>query len=141
MSECITSGLAGSYLLIHFFLQGSMSQRTVCTQFTPQLWRATKCKFCFNDKESHEKACKENSGNTNLPPSSTKSPSPKTVKRIGSAYMKSDENLLRSPTRRNTSSNSDEANVKAQSIFSNDTDLVKNRPSRVNNYFPCNNIT
>ena len=112
-----------------------MSQRMVCTQFTPQLWRATKCKFCFNDKESHEKACKENSVNTNLPPSSTKSPSPKSVKRLGSTYnMKSDDNLLRSPTRRNTSSNSDEASAKAKSIFSKDAEHVKNRPSRVMNF-------
>lgn len=106
-----------------------MSQRSVCNQFTPQLWRATKCKFCFNDKESHEKASKENitTTNTNITTSPTTLLSPK-IKRLSSTFIKSDENLPRSPSRRNTGSNSDESQ---KSLLSSDSDGTKTRPSRV----------
>ena len=110
-----------------------MSQRSVCNQFTPQLWRATKCKFCFNDKESHEKASKVHTNNPaskeNITSVHTNNPtilSPK-IKRLSSSFIKRDENMPRSPTRRNTGSNSDES----PSILSSDSDSVKNRPTRV----------
>ena len=111
-------------------LLSSMSQRSVCNQFTPQLWRATKCKFCFNDKESHEKASKENitSVHTNIP-SSPAILSPK-IKRLSSSFIKGEDNLPRSPTRRKTGSNSDES-PKSPSILSSDSDSAKTRPSRV----------
>ncbi|XP_063691398.1 myosin heavy chain, clone 203-like isoform X2 [Bolinopsis microptera] len=110
-----------------------MSQRSVCNQFTPQLWRATKCKFCFNDKESHEKASKVHTNNPaskeNITSVHTNNPtilSPK-IKRLSSSFIKRDENMPRSPTRRNTGSNSDES----PSILSSDSDSVKNRPTRI----------
>ncbi|KAL5248334.1 hypothetical protein ACHWQZ_G017498 [Mnemiopsis leidyi] len=108
-----------------------MSQRSVCNQFTPQLWRATKCKFCFNDKESHEKAVKENyvtNSHSNIP-TSPAILSPK-IKRLSSSFIKGDDNIPRSPTRRNTGSNSDESS-KSQSILSSDSESVKTRPSRI----------
>ena len=108
-----------------------MSQRSVCTQFTPQLWRATKCKFCFNDKTSHETASKENSTNVNIPmsPPPTLSPKPK---RISSPLSKSDE-ILRSPTRRNVTSSDDSARSPIQPP--DNDDVFQKRPSRVGSVY------
>lgn len=71
-----------------------MSARSPCTQFTPQLWRASKCKYCFNDKGAHSQG-KENTPNGNIATSApvTSPASPSTAKRISSSFISADENL------------------------------------------------
>ena len=100
-----------------------MTQRNTCNQFTPQLWRATKCKFCFKDKDSHAADGKENSTVGQNPPQSP-------AKRTYSTGTRPPEAFVKVTPRRAVSHI--DTGPRSPTVLSSDSDSNKNvRPSRV----------
>eukprot|EP00116_Pleurobrachia_bachei_P011659 sb/3471921/ len=100
-----------------------MTQRNTCNQFTPQLWRATKCKFCFKDKDSHTADGKENSTVGQNPPQTP-------AKRTYSTGTRPPEAFVKVTPRRAVSHI--DVGPRSPTVLSSDSDSNKNvRPARI----------